>query len=51
VAVVGLSVNAEDYRHAMIKAGATAMLSKVAGIAQLCDEIILSVRSPSPAVC
>jgi DNA-binding NarL/FixJ family response regulator len=51
VAVVGLSVNAEDYRHAMIKAGATTVLSKVAGIAQLCDEIILSVRSPSPAVC
>jgi DNA-binding NarL/FixJ family response regulator len=48
VAVVGLSVNAEDYRDAMIKAGARAVLSKVAGIAQLCDEIILSVRSPSP---
>src|SRR6478736_551016 len=39
VAIVGLSVNAEDYRDAMIKAGATAVLSKVAGIAQLCDEI------------
>ena len=51
VAVVGLSVNAEDYRDAMIEAGATAVLSKVAGLALLCDEIILSVRTPSPAVC
>ena len=52
VIVVGLSMNAdEDHRHAMIKAGATAVLSKVAGIARLCDEIILSVRSPSAAVC
>src|SRR4030095_564625 len=52
VAVVGLSVNTdEDYRHAMLKAGATTLLSKGAGIAQLCDEIIVSVRSVSPAVC
>jgi DNA-binding NarL/FixJ family response regulator len=52
VTVVGLSMNAdEDYRHAMIKAGATAVLSKVAGISQLCDEINLSVRSPSAAIC
>jgi len=52
VAVVGLSMNTdEDYRHAMLKAGATTLLSKGAGIAQLCDEIIVSVRSLSPAVC
>jgi DNA-binding NarL/FixJ family response regulator len=50
VAVVGLSVNADgDYRHAMIKAGATVVLSKAARIAQLCDEIILSVRGSSSA--
>ena len=40
-----------DRVQAMIKAGATAVLSKVAGIAQLCDEIILSVRSPRATVC
>ena len=52
VAVVGLSVNADgDYRRAMIKAGATAVLSKVSGITQLRDEIILSVRSPCATVC
>ena len=48
VAVVGLSMNADvDYRLAMIEAGATAVLSKVDDVAQLCDEIILSVKSTS----
>jgi DNA-binding NarL/FixJ family response regulator len=46
VVVVGLSMNAEDHRHAMIAAGATTVIAKEAAGEQLYDAIIVSASKP-----